>query len=91
MSKMLDYGGYVYRGAAVPSLRGTFVFGDYCSGEVFGLSDAGSRADGRTVRPEVLLSTGHRISSFGEDEAGELYIVGHGGSVHKIVKPAGKG
>ena len=41
MSKMPDYGGYVYRGVAVPSLRGTFVFGDYSSGEVFGLSDAG--------------------------------------------------
>ena len=84
-------GGYVYRGAAVPSLRGTYVFGDYCSGEVFGLNGAGSRSAGPAGRPEVLLSTGHRISSFGEDEAGELYVVGHGGSVHKIVRPAGQG
>ncbi len=91
MSKMPDYGGYVYRGAAVPTLIGNYVFVDYCSGEVFGQSDAGSQAGGRTGRPEVLLSTGHRMSSFGEDEAGELYVVGQGGSVHKIVRPAGKG
>lgn len=68
-------GGYVYRGAAIPALVGTYVFGDLCSGEVFGLAN-GSAA--------VLARTGF-ISSFGRDRAGELYVVGLGGTVFRIV------
>jgi glucose/arabinose dehydrogenase len=68
-------GGYVYRGRNVPSLARTYVFGDYCSGEVFGL-----------LRRErsVLLDTDLSITSFGEDEAGELYVVDHGGTIYRI-------
>lgn len=75
-------GGYVYRGKTIPSLRGTYVFGDYCSGEMFGIKTEGTR----TLRsePDLLRKTGSRISSFGEDEAGELYVVDHGGAVYKI-------
>jgi glucose/arabinose dehydrogenase len=68
-------GGYVYRGEAVPDLVGTYLFADYCTGEIFGLRDGQQR---------VLLSTGMRISSFGEDEAGEVYVVDHGGAIHRI-------
>lgn len=71
-------GGYSYRGAAIPDLQGMLVFGDLCSGEIFGLS-----GDGEGIR--VLLKTGFFISSFGQDEAGELYILGLGGSLHRIV------
>jgi glucose/arabinose dehydrogenase len=68
-------GGYVYRGRNVPSLARTYVFGDYCSGEIFGL-----------VRRErsLLLDTDLSITSFGEDEAGELYVVDHGGAIFRI-------
>ena len=68
-------GGYVYRGSegAVPG--GTYVFGDYCSGEIFAW-------DG--TRQSLLLSTGLNISSFGEDEKGELYVAGLGGTVSRI-------
>lgn len=69
-------GGYVYRGAAIPDLQGIYVFGDYCSGEIFGLIEG-------AVRP--LLSIGLKISSFGQDQAGELYVVGHRGTVHRII------
>ncbi len=69
-------GGYVYRGSAIPDLQGIYVFGDYCSGEIFGLIDG-------SVRP--LLLTGLKISSFGEDQQGELYVVGHEGTVHRII------
>jgi glucose/arabinose dehydrogenase len=69
-------GGHVYRGTRIPSLAGTYVYGDYCSGEIFGL--AGGRA-------HLLLSSRLRITSFGEDEAGELYVTGHGGTVHRLV------
>ncbi len=69
-------GGYVYRGSAIAALAGTYVYGDFCSGEIFGLRDGNQR---------VLLSTGLAIASFGEDEAGELYVVDHDGEVYRIV------
>lgn len=69
-------GGYVYRGSAIPALVGTYLYGDFCTGEIFGLKN------GRASR---LLDTGLSISSFGEDEAGELLVVGLGGEIHRIV------
>ena len=68
-------GGYVYRGldGAVPA--GTYVYGDYCTGEIFGWNGA----------QNLLLDTSLNISSFGEDEDGELYVVGLGGTVHKLI------
>jgi glucose/arabinose dehydrogenase len=66
-------GGYVYRGAAVPELQGWYVFGDYVSGRIF----AADAADPASVRE--LAPAGFRISSFGLDEAGELYVTDHGG------------
>jgi glucose/arabinose dehydrogenase len=69
-------GGYVYRGQAIPALRGSYLFGDYCSGEIFAFRDASRR---------LLLDTSLAISSFGEDEAGEVYVVGLGGTISRIV------
>jgi hypothetical protein len=69
-------GGYVYRGAAMPRLVGTYLFGDYCSGEIFGLRQ------GEIV---LLLESGLRIASFGEDASGEVYVVDHGGAIYRIV------
>ena len=74
-------GGYVYRGTRVDFLRGTYVFGDYCSGRIMGLIDG---------QPLVLLASGLRISSFGEDEAGELYVVDHGGGIYRITPASTK-
>lgn len=70
-------GGYVYRGQGIPSLQGTYVYGDFCSGEVFGL---------RNGTQTVLLSTGKQISSFGQDQEGELYILELQGTVHRIIE-----
>lgn len=72
-------GGYVFRGRAIPALRGVYAFGDYCSGTIWGLVRRGG--DWRTA---VLLETGLRISSFGEDADGELYVVDHGGAVYRL-------
>jgi glucose/arabinose dehydrogenase len=69
-------GGYVYRGAEVPSLEGAYVFADYASGNVFA---AEGEADDWTAR--TLLETNSRIASLGLDEAGELYLADHGGGV----------
>jgi glucose/arabinose dehydrogenase len=61
-------GGYVYRGTAHPSLTGIYVYADYCSGTMWAI-DA---ADPGT--PAVVNETGRTVGSFGEDEAGELYL-----------------
>jgi hypothetical protein len=68
-------GGHVYRGSAIPALYGTYLFADFCTGEIFGL------ASGRTT---VLLDTDLLIASFAEDRAGELYVVDLNGSLHSI-------
>jgi glucose/arabinose dehydrogenase len=62
-------GGYVYRGSAFPALAGAYLFGDYCSGRIWGLTE---REGGWEV--VLLADTGLTVSSFGEDEAGELYV-----------------
>jgi glucose/arabinose dehydrogenase len=63
-------GGYVYRGAAFPMLTGAYLFGDECSGRIRSVDAAGPDSQS----PTILLDTSHAISSFGEDEAGELYL-----------------
>ncbi|MGH2727757.1 MAG: PQQ-dependent sugar dehydrogenase, partial [Actinomycetota bacterium] len=77
-------GGYVYRGAAFPELVGGYFFADYCNGRIFAL-DARKALAG-PVSERLVLDTGINISSFGEDEAGELYVIGLGGTIHRIVK-----
>ena len=73
-------GGYVYRGRALPELRGTYLFADFCSGEIFGL---------RQGRRSILLDSELTIASFGEDEAGELYVLDlAAGAVHRIAGTA---
>jgi hypothetical protein len=69
-------GGYVYQGAQNAVPVGTYLYGDFCSGEIFAW-------DGATQT--VLLDTTMRISSFGEDEQGELYVVNLDGTVSRIV------
>ena len=78
-------GGYVYRGPRNPAFRGMYLFGDYCSGEIWGLSAGHADTSESTTAVEVLLATDLNISSFGEDEAGELYAVDPGGAVYEIV------
>jgi glucose/arabinose dehydrogenase len=70
-------GGYVYRGAAVPSARGRYFYGDYCSGLVWSLQGKQARSEPFKV-PE--------LASFGEDEAGELYLVSLGGTIHRLTR-----
>ena len=75
--------GYVYRGAAMPSLQGTYFFADFCEGWVRSLRMAGGAVTEETDRPE--LGPGGHVTSFGEDAAGELYLVTMEGGVFKIV------
>jgi glucose/arabinose dehydrogenase len=74
-------GGYVYRGAAFPSLQGLYFYGDYCSGRVWAL---GETAGGWEQRE--LLQDNLNISSFGEDQAGELYLTDLSGKLYQVVE-----
>ena len=75
-------GGYVYRGAVFPQLTGVYFFGDFCSGRIWGTRQA---ADGIWQTAE-LLQQPLAISSFGEDAAGELYVLDYGrGEILRIV------
>jgi len=73
-------GGYVYHGSAIPALQGKYVFGDFGSGTVWTLTESPPGAWTR----DKLLSTSHSISSFGQDAAGELYLVDLGGAIFKF-------
>jgi len=66
-------GGYVYRGHDFPALRGGYFFGDFCTGEIFALDAAHPRAGVTRV-----LQTNLSISSFGEDDRGEVFVTSLG-------------
>ncbi|MGD0613214.1 MAG: PQQ-dependent sugar dehydrogenase [Anaerolineales bacterium] len=76
-------GGYVYRGVSLPEWRGVYFFGDYCSGTVWGLI----HSNGNTFQMKTLFQTGARITTFGLDEAGEIYLVDYGsGTLLRLMK-----
>ncbi len=77
-------GGYVYRGRSQPGLKGLYVYGDYCSGEIFGARVEPEIHPSLGKNPQVLHQSGLRISSFGEDETGEVYVVDHGGGIYRV-------
>jgi glucose/arabinose dehydrogenase len=78
-------GGYVYRGTTIPELAGAYIYGDFCSGRIWG-ARAGA---GGTWASSLLLDSPYSISSFGEDQAGELYLTDlSGGGVYRLASSA---
>ena len=79
-------GGVVYRAAALPALQGIYFYGDYCSGRIWGL-----RMKGAAWETAVLPVPGDpsmNITTFGEDEAGNVYVVNYAnGDLLKILSP----
>ena len=73
-------GGYVYRGS-MPEWNGIYLYGDYCTGLIWGLikSDNG-------WQNQLLFDVDFNITSFGQDETGEVYLVSDGGEVYKLVR-----
>jgi glucose/arabinose dehydrogenase len=85
-------GGYVYNGKALPDLKGTYVFGDY-NGKTWVLVPEGNRWERANLELEGRPAESLQILSWGEDEAGELYMLtssssrdGFKGAVYKLVK-----
>ena len=76
-------GGFVYRGSELPEFSGIYLYGDYCTGRVWGLLRL---ADG-SWKNQVLFDSGAFVTSFGEDRSGELYLLDQrAGAVLKLVK-----
>ena len=76
-------GGYVYRGSAIPEIQGHYFYSDYCTGFLRSFV-----WDGSNVSDETSWSVGSLgpVLSFGEDAAGELYILSGTGTVYRIVE-----
>lgn len=73
-------GGHVYRGPQNPGLQGLYLYGDFCSGRIWGL-----RQQADSWQNQLLADTDWLISSFGEDQAGRLYLADYGsGTVYRI-------
>jgi glucose/arabinose dehydrogenase len=79
-------GGYVYRGAAIPALQGHYFYGDFCAGWVRSFRVEDGQAVDHAEWP--ALATGGAVVSFGEDQAGELYVLSDNGTVSRIVGSA---
>lgn len=79
-------GGYVYRGKKLPNLVGVYVYGDYDSGRIWGLRvGPGEEVIENAELIDISKNPKINIAAFGEDQAGELYILGFDGKIHRLV------
>ncbi|HZW02348.1 MAG TPA: PQQ-dependent sugar dehydrogenase, partial [Anaerolineaceae bacterium] len=70
-------GGYVYRGQRIQALNGVYLYSDYCLGQTWGLLRNGSGE----WESQLLVELDARVSAFGQDAAGEIYVLDHGRGV----------
>ena len=73
-------GGYVYRGSAILWLQGAYIYGDFCSGKIFGLR----LNRGQVTEHQELADTNLSIMSFAEDNEGELYLLSQREGIHRL-------
>jgi glucose/arabinose dehydrogenase len=71
-------GGYVYRGT-IPEWNGVYVYGDYCSGKIWALILSNGQ-----WQSQVMFETNLRITSFGQDESGEIYLASDDGNLYRL-------
>ncbi len=79
-------GGYVYRGTSIPGLNGVYVYGDFCSGRIWGLVEDAQAG----LVPELLVDSDFSISAFGQGQDGELYVLHFAadGAIYRLVPQA---
>ena len=77
-------GGFVYRAATLARMQGVYFYGDLCSGRIWGL-----RRDSGNWYSTELLDTAMSITSFGEDEAGNVYVVDYNGTIYRLTDTSG--
>jgi glucose/arabinose dehydrogenase len=75
-------GGFVYRGTDYVSMQGFYFFSDYCTGRLWALINAGG-----SWKKKELLDTNYNVTTFGEDEAGNIYFADAGGAIYKLTTP----
>jgi glucose/arabinose dehydrogenase len=73
-------GGYIYRGS-MPEWNGIYLFGDYCTGFIWGLIRSGGG-----WQKQLLFNADVTITSFGQDKSGEIYLVSDNGGVYRLVQ-----
>jgi len=77
-------GGYVYRGSQYPALIGRYFYGDYCNGQIFYAQQAGGNWESA-----LAIATTIKISTFGENSVGELFVADYdGGTIYQIIDTA---
>ena len=74
-------GGYVYRGSALPELRGSYLYGDYCAGWLAAVATSGDSVS----QPRQLGVRVPQLSSFGVDQAGAIYALSLDGPIYRLV------
>jgi glucose/arabinose dehydrogenase len=74
-------GGYVYRGATIPELQGSYVYGDFSSGRIWAIPATSQQG----AVGEEILNTTLSIASFAEDNDGEIYVINYAGEVYQVV------
>lgn len=75
-------GGYLYRGEKIADLQAVYVFGDFCSARIWASWRESENKKWRVI--EFIKKEGIRITSFGEDEAGEIYVLDYGGKIYRF-------
>jgi glucose/arabinose dehydrogenase len=76
-------GGYVYRGR-MPEWTGIYLYGDYCSGRIWGLLGQNAAGAGALREARLLFETGARITTFGQDPGGEVYLADRAGGIYRL-------
>ena len=73
-------GGYVYRGKSIPSFRGRYIYGDYCSGTIWSMPATGGALRVEPVKVPQLTSFGQSL------DGNQLYVVSQSGTVSRFVR-----
>jgi len=76
-------GGYVYRGE-LPQWNGIYLYGDYCSGKIWGLLHAPGAVNITGWKSALLFETGANITTFGQDSRGEVYFADRKGTIYRL-------